>query len=103
MTSEEFMNSMLQGIVEKKIDPEIPDGYEAVNGPEFLKFMADYIEESDIKFCTCDECPDANRGNVIKGLRQTALEIETLRDSYTELNEMYDGLLGDHLEEKDGN
>ena len=100
MTPEEFMRQMLDGIVEKKVSPQVPDGYEAVDGPDFLRFIADYIEQSDIKFCTCDECPDSNRGNVIEGLRQTATEIEVLRDSYTELNEMYDGLLGDHLEDR---
>lgn len=105
MRSEEFMESMLNGIVEKKISgPQVPDvdGYKTVDGPPFLRFIADYIEQSDIKFCTCDDCPDANRGNVIDGLRQTAVEIEVLRDSYTELSEMYDGLLGDSLEETNG-
>ena len=73
--SEEFMDQILNGIIEKKVIPEEIDGYEYVNGPDFLKFVADYIENNDIKFCTCGKCPDANRNNVIEGLRKTALEI----------------------------
>lgn len=102
MKSEEFMNQMLSGIVEKKVTSKgLPDGYQGVDGPTFLKELAIYIEQSDVKFCDCDECPDGNRGHVIEGLMKTALELEMLTDSYMELSEMYDGLLGDHLEESE--
>ncbi len=93
MDSSEFIERLLSGIIQKKTDStELPNGYRGTNGPIFLRELADYIERASIKFCECGECPDANRGNVIDGLRKTAIELEMLRDSYQELSEMYEEL-----------